>query len=375
MRWAALVLAFAALLFPAAAAAENTPDGPATLISNHIMSIGTGPGVNAGGRVLTSWTVTVGPGGRGGTVRPLVGGVAGDPVELPATPGTYTFPLAHTRSAWPLGLVQTTGGHAIVTREACRPAIARELDPCESKWVDIQRTGQSPESDRGAQLAIEFDGEPDADGDLRGDLTEDRTDLRVAAVPSREPDGRLRVEVTLTNLGSIPADRPSLDASWLASARWEGACLPDSPFPRCASTPLAAGESRVFVVRAEDPLATSLTINARSEGADLAPADNSTVAGFLPAPAFDLVAAKSQHLHRGIEVQVRGVAAGPARVTAAFKVRGHTIKLARTVELQPYVARTVTLRAGGAKLRSLRRHAPVKAVITVGAVTTTTVVR
>ena len=70
-----------------------------------------------------------------------------------------------------------------------------------------------------------------------------------------------------------------------------------------------------------------------------------------------------QRLSRGVRVQVRGVAAGPARVTARFRVRGHTIELARTVTLTPYVARTVTLRASGAKLRSLRRHAPLKAEI------------
>jgi len=306
--------------------------------------------------------------------------VAGAPVELPATPGTYTFPLRHAPLTSSVGLVQTTGGHAIVTREGCRATIDRALDPCESKWVAIQREGQPDVIDRGAQLAITFNSEPDVDGDLRGDESEDRTDLRVAAIPAREPDGRLRVEVTLTNLGSVPADQPSLDVSWLTGARFEGGCLPQSAFPHCLSTPLAAGESRVFVVRAEDPAATTLTIDARSEGADLTPEDNSTVAGFLPAPAFDLETAHSQRLSRGIKVQVRGVAAGPARVTVAFTVRGHTIKLARTVALQPYVARTVTLRAGGAKLRSLRRHRPLDAEIAVRApggmpITTRTVIR
>ena len=90
-----------------------------------------------------------------------------------------------------LGLVQETGGHAIVTREACRPTIERALDPCETKWVDIQRDGPGATTrDRGAQLAISFNTEPDADGDLRGDLTEDRTDLRVSAVAgARAPTG------------------------------------------------------------------------------------------------------------------------------------------------------------------------------------------
>ena len=52
-------------------------------------------------------------------------------------------------------------------------------------------------------------------------------------------------------------------------------------------------------------------------------------------------------------------------MTAALKVRGHTIQLARTVNLAPYEARTVTLRATGATLRSLRRHAPLNAEIAV----------
>ena len=85
------------LTVPAAAAAETTPDGPATLISSRIGSGFAAVGYSPHNRVLTSWTVTVGPGGRAGTVRPLVGGVVGDPVELPATPGTYTFALAHAR--------------------------------------------------------------------------------------------------------------------------------------------------------------------------------------------------------------------------------------------------------------------------------------
>jgi hypothetical protein len=358
----------AALLVGGAAPAERTPDGPATLISAWTV-----PPDQADGSVLTSLTLKVGAGGRAGVVRPLVGGVAGDPIDLPATPGTYTFRVRHARLAAPLGLVQEAGGLAIMTREACRPTIARSLDPCETRWVDIQRTGQGTTSDRGAQLAISFNTEPDADGDLRGDLTEDRTDLRVSAVPARERDGRLRVDVTLTNAGDIPADLPVFDVSWLAGAHLEGDCT--TVFPQCATTPLAAGESRSFVIRAEDPSATGVTISAHSEGTDLAPADNSTAAGFLAAQPYDLVVADRQRLSRGVRVQVRGVAAGPARVTARFRVRGHTIELARTVTLTPYVARTVTLRATGAKLRSLRRHAPLKAEIAVGAVSTTARVR
>jgi hypothetical protein len=372
--------------FPVGAGLERTPSGPATLTSARTETIGIGgpvsaPPYDSTARVLMNWTVTVGPGGRAGPVRPVVGGVAYDPVELPSTPGTYTFPAPRVRLALPLGLVQETGEHAIVTREACRPQVERDADPCETSWVDVQRAGQPDIRDRGAQLAIGWNSEPDVDGDLRGDETEDRTDLRVSAVPTREPDGRLRLAVTLTNAGTLTADLPSLDVSWLAGARWAGGCAASSTFPGCVSPPLAPGESRVFTVHAEDPDATTATITARAEGQDLAPADNSTALAFSPAPPFAVVTAKAQRLSRGIKVQLSGVRPGLTRVTAAFTVRGHQIKLARTVTLVPYVSRTITLKATGPALRSLRRHAPVKGEITVrtpgtaNAMTARTVIR
>jgi hypothetical protein len=272
MKWAAGVVA--AALLPGAAAAEKTPTGPATLIASAAP-------VAESGRVVTSWTVTVSPGGRAGVVRPLVDGSPGDPVELPARPGTYTFALP-PGSAPPLGLVQETGGHAIVVREACRPTIARSLDPCETRWLDVRRAGREDVRDRGAHLAITYNTEPDVDGDQLGDTTADRTDLRVSALPARTPGGSLRVDVTLTNAGSLPADRPSLAVSYLAGARIDGACL--TPYPDCVTTPLGPGESRSFVVHADDPAATSVTVSTHAEGADLQPADNSTVTGFLRTP-------------------------------------------------------------------------------------------
>jgi hypothetical protein len=384
----ALLIAAGAPLaaFPVGAGLERTPSGPATLTSTRTETVAAGsavpaPPYDSASRVLMNWTVTVGPGGRAGAVRPVIGGAAYDPVDLPATPGTYTFPAPRVRLALPLGLVQETGEHAIVSREPCRPEIDRASDPCETSWVDIQRAGQPDIRDRGAQLALAFKSEPDVDGDLRGDETEDRTDLRVSALPTREADGRLRLDVTLTNAGTLTADLPSLDTSWLAGARWEGGCTASSAGPRCVSPPLAPGESRVFTVHAEDPDATTATITARAEGEDLAPADNSTALAFSPAAPFAVATAKAQRLSGGINVHLSGVRPGPARVTATFTVRGHEFKLGRTVTLAPYVPRTITLRASGAKLRSLRRHAPVTGDITVRtpgaatAITTRTVIR
>ena len=356
--------------FPVGAGLQRTPSGPATLTSTRTETVATGgavpaPPYDSSSRVLMNWTVTVGPGGRAGAVRPVIGGVAYDPVDLPATPGTYTFPAPRVRLALPLGLMQESGEHAIVSREPCRPQIERSSDPCETSWVDIQRAGQPDLRDRGAQLALAWKSEPDVDGDLRGDLSEDRTDLRVSALPTRESDGRLRLDVTLTNAGALTAHLPSLDTSWLAGARWEGGCTASSAGPRCVSPPLAPGETRVFTLHAEDPDATTATITARAEGEDLAPADNSTALAFSPAAPFAVVTARAQQLDRGIKVHLSGVRPGPARVTATFTVRGHEFKLGRTVTLAPYVPRTITLRASGAKLRSLRRHAPVAGEITV----------
>ena len=49
--------------------------------------------------------------------------------------------------------------------------------------------------------------------------------------------------------------------------------------------------------------------------------------------------------------------AGRTRVTVAYKVRGKTVKVGKIVKLAPYTARSVTIKATGAKLRSLRRAA------------------
>ena len=309
---------------PASAAAERTPDGPATLISSRTGSGFPRPATAPDGRVLTSWTVTVGPGGRAGTVRPLVGGVVGDPVDLPATPGTYTFALAPCAPAAPLGLVQETGGHAIVTREACRPAIARSLDPCETKWVDIQRAGQGTMRDRGAQLRgrVQFRARRRRRPARRSHRGPHRP-ARQPRCPSREPDGRLRRrrDADQRRARRRPTCRRSTPRGWRARA---GGRVPAPARSRSAlSTPLAAG--RVALVRGprRGPDRHRRSRSTPTRRARIwPPADNSTVAGFLPAPAFDLVAAEAQRLSRGIKVQVRGVAAGPARLIAAFRVRG-----------------------------------------------------
>jgi hypothetical protein len=121
------------------------------------------------------------------------------------------------------------------------------------------------------------------------------------------------------------------------------------------TTPLAPGETRVFVLRGDTPDAVAGEVGIASEGVDLAAADNRAAVALPAAPAFELVAASKLRLSRGIKVQVRAVRAGRTRVTVAFKARGKTVKLGKVVKLAPYTARSVTIRGRGAKLRSLRR--------------------
>jgi hypothetical protein len=382
-----VLLAAATLaVFPAAAgAADPTPEGPLTLLNDW-----SGPSTAEGRwpEVLVGARITVGEGSRAGTIRIRArhGDVnaVSDPVELPAEPGTYTFPAPHIRWDYrtgDLGLDQTTGGHALIDQASCDPAQGRD-DPCELQRIDVfaagdpaNRIGTQP----GAKLAITGIFEADIDRDLVGDKTEDRTDLRLSTDAKRDADGRLRLSATITNAGPLVANFPTIQIGPLGipliHGRWQDGCHHPSPWGptadaggTCRLTPLAVGESRTVTLVGDLPDAVTATLVANAEGADLTPADGTSPVSVAAAPTFDLVAAGKQRLRRGAKVQVRGVRAGKARVTVAFKVRGRTVKLARTVTLTPYTARTVTLRPRGPKLRSLRRavaRGPVKATITV----------
>jgi hypothetical protein len=361
-------VASAAVVGPATAAADTTPAGPATLLSRW-----TGP-VTAEGRmpeVLVGAKVEVAAGGQAGIVRirARYNGVTalGDPVTLPAEPGTYTFPLPHIRWDYrgsQIGIDQETGGHAILQQRACAPGLKLGGDPCELERVDVWTppgaAGEPAEVRKGAKLTLTGVFESDRDEDLVGDQTEDRTDLRVTAVPSRDADGHLKLAVTVTNAGPLAADLPRIESPLGGRAKWDG-CKPGlsswTPADVCALTRLAPGESRTVTATADAPDALSTSVTARAEGPDLADGDNTATLDIPAAPAFTLAAAKSQRLRNGVTVRVRGVHAGRARVTVAFTVRGRTVKLGKVVALKPYAERAVTVRATGAKLRSLRRAA------------------
>jgi hypothetical protein len=350
----AVVMTAAAVSATPAFAADLTPAGPATITPTWGPNFACAVTAIVGGdsRVLVGWSAQVGEGGQAGIVRPQFGATLGDPVELPAQPGTYTFPAP--RIPWSQwcgpgpGLVQVTGEHAVVTKDAGVSA---------NEYLLVKRDGQADERIDGARLAVTALTEPDDDRDLRGDTTEDRTDLRLAGTAAREADGRLRIEVTVTNAGPLSADRPVLVAPALVGGHWEGSCDPTVRYPACIA-PLAVGESRAFVFRADAPAATSASFTVTSEGPDLAPADNTVTVSVPAAPAFDLTVAERQRLAKGVTAHVRGVRAGRTRVTVAFKLgNGKTVKVGKVVALEPYVARSVTVKATGAKLRSLKRAA------------------
>jgi hypothetical protein len=326
--------------------------------------------------VLVAWRADVSAGGAAGMVRVRAqmgaGGTAalGDPVLLPAEPGSYTFPAPHLRWDYRggrLGLEQTTGGHQIVNRRPCQPEYGWWGDPCQIYRVDV--LDPPGESWAGAQLALTGITEVDLDEDLRGDATEDRTDLRMRAATSRDDDGRLRTTVVLTNAGPLAADRPALKAvsSPGISARWQNTCALESTqtLPSrhsCVLEPLAAGASRTLTLISESPVAVTNALSVRGEGPDLADADNATTVTVAAPPAVALTAARSQTLRRGIKVRLTASRTGRARVTVA--IRGSRIRLARTVHVKAYTPRSVTLRARGAKLRALRAALPLRAKIT-----------
>jgi hypothetical protein len=348
-------------LAPASAQAQTlTPAGPATLQVGYGQPVAC-PAI-ARSEVLVKWQAQVGAGGASGTVRPVFGDVVGDPVTLPAEAGTYTFPAPHIPwSTCPadVGLIQETGGHAIVAAEST--GLGRR--------VVVKRSGQADEQVAASHLTVTSVFEPDRDRDLRGDTTEDRTDLTVAAAPTRDGIGRLKVALTVTNAGPLPADLPLLTATAARQPRWaDGGCTAASSGNLCVLSPLAPGESRTMTFFDDAPGVASAGFTLTAEGADLNGLNNQAAFAFGPAQAFALSAAAEQRLSRGIKLTVTGAAQQRARVTVAFTVRGRTIKLVRTVALAATESRALTLRPTGAKRRALRAAAgrkPLRARITV----------
>ena len=65
----------------------------------------------------------------------------GEPVTLPAEPGTYTFSAPHVFADYrnvTYGIEQETGGHAITAQTRCSPEDG-DGDICASQSVDVYR--------------------------------------------------------------------------------------------------------------------------------------------------------------------------------------------------------------------------------------------
>ena len=329
-----------AALGATASADTVTPDGPATLTNGY-----TGPD-KPYAPLLVGWRVVVAPGGNAGVVRPRVvdranpaSVVLGDPVLLPAEPGTYTFPAPHRAAADVVGVDQETGGHAIVQTRPCAPERGRWGDPCQLWTVDAAPGGQTA----GAHLNLEGVYEEDVDGDLLGDRTEDRTDLAVGApVTSHAPDGRLRIDIPLTNKGPLTADGPVVAAvGGLPRMEWQDACTgrgssPSSSNPRCATRsrcatarwPRSPGATRTVTLLATVPGRDTITLRAGARAPTCSPPTTGRPSPPSRCPAFTLAVERRQRLARAVTARVTAGLPGNARFTATFVLpAGRVVRL------------------------------------------------
>jgi hypothetical protein len=373
-----LLIAPVALLALAAQSPETrTPDGPATLYSDWHGAV-TLEGEHP--ELLTGFRVVVQPGGRAGTIRFLVEERpefdedaprivhVGQPVTLPAEPGTYTFPAPHVFADYRsvvYGIEQETGGHAIAVQVRCSPEDG-EGDVCNSQSVDVYRPPlgaavpdrrTATEVQRGRELTIEPVTEPDADRDGAGDETEDRTNLRASATTRRLRGHRRAFDITVENAGPRTADRPQVEALFLPSpglGSWTPGCreaqLPfisrngseDARRQFCRLAPLAVGERRTVRLVVPDLGFGDAYFSVSAEGRDLASGDEDAgpeVRG--PRPPLSLeVDARPKSIAGGIRLTVRSSRQGTVRLQARRGSRTFT----RTIRLRRAGKRDVVLR-------------------------------
>jgi hypothetical protein len=398
-----LITPLALLAFTAQAPDTLTPEGPATLYSDaHGGTTDEGPFP----QLLTGFRVVVQPGGRAGTIRFLVhqnpaygedGPRAvhvGQPVTLPAEPGTYTFPAPHVFADYrdlTYGIEQETGGHAIAAQLRCSPQDG-EGDICSAQSVDVYRPPlgaaepdrrAASEVQRGRVLTIEPITESDADGDGAGDLTEDRTNLRTTATTRRLSGHRRAFDVTVENAGPRTADRPRVKADLSPSpglGTWSPACaapqFPDFSVDRgqddsrdqyCVLAPLPAGERRTVRLVVPDLGFGYGYFTVSAEGPDLASGDETADPEFRdPRPPLSLeVAARLRSVGSAIPVTVRARRKGTVRLQIRRGNRSYTrrVTLRRAgkvdvrLRLPQRLARedgvvTITARSGGATARA-----------------------
>src|SRR3954447_2290101 len=374
---ASLIVPAALLAFAAQSPDTLTPQGPATLYSDWHGAVTTEGEQPA---LVTGIRVVVQPGGRAGTIRLLVqerpafdenGPRAvhvGEPVTLPAEPGTYTFPAPHVFADYRsvvFGIEQETGGHAIAAQIRCTPADGED-DICNDQSVDVYRPplgGAIPdrrtasEVQRGRKLTIEPITEPDVDGDGAGDESEDRTNLRASATTQRLRGHRRAFDITVENAGPRTADRPQMEAFFLPSpglGSWSPGCRQaqrpfislngseDARRQFCLLAPLAAGERRTVRLVVPDLGFGEAYFSLTAEGRDLAGGDEDAApAVHGPRPPLSLeVDALPESIGNGIRTTVRSRDNGTVRL----QVRRGGQTYARTMTVRRAGKREVVLR-------------------------------
>lgn len=374
----AALASLALLAVPDGAGADEvalTPEGPAT-----IAGVWTGVSTAEGRppQVAVGWTVTVGPGGRGGPVRlqAITTGasrrvVGGGPVEqLPATPGTYRFTLpagkglriGDYRSVSP-AIAQATGGHAILVRPAPTPERGPFADLAQLWHTDVFTPAPADDAQDvtpsqalpGTRLAVEMATEYDVDQDGLGDQTQDVGDLKVLSARVGQREGtKVEVVAHVRNAGTTVRDRATIDQDGIP--RWVCAG------PACGVQEIAAGQEADLrtVVDAAHGEPTQVTVSA--EGPDLTPADNTLA---LP-PRVGLSAPDSAGSPAGgIRIRVGLGRAGTVKLAA----RAAGLGFGRTLSFASAGRKTILLapkkKADRRRLaRALRRPGKLAALVT-----------
>jgi hypothetical protein len=384
------VAALALLATPAPAQERLTPEGPATLRSTWQGAV---PLYGQANHILTKWSVTVGPGGRGGFVRLRVfhsgntGTIIanGQRVWLPAEPGTYEFPAPHVSYDGrfnDLGIDQEAGGHAIVKAHENDPSRGEHSNPYELNTVDVFRppladnANAVPYSERrkGESLSLGATVEPDIDEDSVGDRTEEVGDLTaVRARITGWKDGWAHITARVRNNGTTVRHIPHIAR---LSDTGDSGCLDPLTYQRkaqwlCPGPAIGPGEEadvmRTFNISGEGskaPMPTHVTV--ASEGPDTNAGDNTVAL----TPNITL-ASGARTLRGGVPgVGLTVSSDAPATVLVAARIAG--VRIARTLVFTAAGAQTVRLeprrRADRRRInRALRRRGRLTAIVTAAA--------
>ena len=192
--------------------------------------------------------------------------------------------------------------------------------------------------------------QPDVDHDLRGDPTEDRTDLQLGLLRRSVPTAAGGPRSRCATPGRFQPISRLLKATGSASRSEAGSG------PRFALAPLAVGETRTLTLDADLPVRPGAVGLGQLE-APTSP--RPTIAHVRPrhgALAPRSPPRQSQSLRKGIKVDVERARAPPRPADGGLQgARPHGFAWLARSTLAPNAARTVTVRATGAKLRSLKR--------------------